>query len=868
MSKKISLPSAGILLVVGPSNSGKTTFLQKMIRDGQLLSTEVVSSDQFRLLVGDTDYIGWEGASHEEAEYRKSAYHRLSEQAFFAMDTIIGTRCRLGRLTVVDATHLFPEDRARYVELAKKHHVPILALALDVPEQTLLERDAAREHPRGRQRVRRQYQTYQRYLRSLKTEGFRASFVLNPEDIETVQLVRRPNPFEVEIGPGIDFIGDLHACCEELLELLPKLGYQVDEHGLYVHPEGRKFVSLGDVMSRGPRSIDSMVFFKKHVDAGLAYMIDSNHGWKIARWLDGRKVSLAHGDEKVEAEFLAYEDRHGRQATDQLKAELKDFLLQAPSNLVFTRNGARLVVAAHAGIRDHYIGKDSKRIRDFCRYGDTDGLDDQGKPIRKDWFLEHESNELIIWGHDPKPQPLLVRNTLNIDQGVVFGGRLTAYRYPEKQYVSVPAKRDYSDDPDNPIRQWHAQRFNPPNIRRFLDGFAVMTEAGQEIKVKPHVVKPVIDLVSHYTVPLEELVYIPPTMSPTPAPSPLPDYLEHPAEAFAYYRSQDIGTMIAEKKHMGSRAILLLFKDEAAGREYIGRPTLGTIHTRTGRSFFNQEQTRHLLERLNAELASNGYFSKHETDFVLLDAEILPWNLKAKELISAQYAHVSEAALLDRRKLLPKLEQAQANGRAVEAWAAETRQKLHNAETFRQVFQKYCWDVQGLDGIQIAPFHTLAHSGETFFDRPHLWHMEKNREFAALSDLFIETEYRIITDEASEQDAIRWWEELTEDGHEGFVVKPETFTAYNARGHLLQPAIKVRGRKYLHIIYGMDYLLPENLTRLKQRTVKQKQRHALQEFVLGMEGIARFVKKEPVERMHECVLATLAFEAEPVDPRL
>jgi len=224
--------------------------------------------------------------------------------------------------------------------------------------------------------------------------------------------------------------------------------------------------------------------------------------------------------------------------------------------------------------------------------------------------------------------------------------------------------------------------------------------------------------------------------------------------------------------------------------------------------------------------------------------------------------------LMDRRKILEKLEVAHQNGWDVSSWLEEFKVKLKRAEVFREVFQAYCWDTHGIEGIKIAPFHVIAHSDRTYFNQSHLWHMEQNRDLAGLSDLFLETEFRVVSDEVSEDEAIRWWQKITEDGQEGFVVKPETYSARNEKGRLIQPAIKVRGRKYLHIIYGIDYLQPENLARLKKRNINRKQRHALMEFALGIEGVKRFVKKESIARVHECVLATLALEAEPVDPRL
>ncbi len=258
---------------------------------------------------------------------------------------------------------------------------------------------------------------------------------------------------KIDIGNGVDIIGDIHACYDEFLEMLGKLGYQQGKDGIFRHPEGRLIVSLGDVMSRGPQSIKCMEFFLKHIRAGIAYMTDSNHGWKIARWLDGRKVQLKHGDELVEQEFLEYEKQNGKNKTRELKQQLKHLLMNAPSHYILKENDKEKLVCTHAGIKDEYIGKENNRIKDFCRYGDVAGTDESGKPIRRDWFENHQGELVIIWGHDPKREPMFINNTINIDQGLVFGGKLTTYRYPEQEFIFVNAKKNYSgrEGKNNPI---------------------------------------------------------------------------------------------------------------------------------------------------------------------------------------------------------------------------------------------------------------------------------------------------------------------------------------------------------------------------------------------------------------------------------
>jgi hypothetical protein len=262
----------------------------------------------------------------------------------------------------------------------------------------------------------------------------------------------------MQADKGVDIIGDVHGCHDEFLELLSLLGYICGDDGLYRHPNGRLLLSLGDITSRGPQSIKMLDFFIRHIDAGLAEMVDSNHGWKIARWLDGRKVTLAHGDEKVEEEFRRYEAEHGKKQADELKERSRLLLLSSPSHMMLKREGRTEAVAVHAGIRDDYFGKESPAIRNFCRYGDVDGMGPDGRPIRKDWAGERRNTHpLIIWGHDPRPEPERKNGAINIDQGCVFGGYLTAYRFPEDELVSVPAKENHSGQDDTPLTRFRSE---------------------------------------------------------------------------------------------------------------------------------------------------------------------------------------------------------------------------------------------------------------------------------------------------------------------------------------------------------------------------------------------------------------------------
>ncbi len=858
---QLKLPQGAIVLCIGPSNSGKSTLLEKLIAEQLLLRSEVVSSDTYRELVSDIQYIDFSTVSPEDQDVLYEDYQQLSMEAFHVLHEVVASRAKLNKVTFVDATHLRQAERAKYMEMAKKHHVPLIALVFDIPKEDIFKRDEQRLEPRGKKRLEQQIRTFQNELRHIKKEPFAKLYIWRGEDLT---IARQASPHLLDIGSGIDVIGDIHGCFDEMMALIQKLGYE-KKGELYTHPQGRRLLSAGDIMSRGPKSLETMLFWLRQIEAGESFMIDSNHGWKIARWLQGQKVTLQHGDELVAQEFEQYEKEYGMEEAEALKKRFADMLLAAPSHYILARNNIRKAVVAHAGILDRYIGKESKRIRDFCRYGDVQGTDERGKPIRGDWFMDHKTNELIIWGHEPKLKPFKANRTINIDQGVVFGGQLTAFRYPEESFVAVDAQHNYAGDASNPLLEAKNKRFAPPQVKHFINGFTVHTAAGEEFAIPKEKALAAMDAFSHHTLPLEQVLYIPPTMSPTPQTSALADYLEHPAEAFAYYKKHGVTQMIAEKKHMGSRAVIFIAKDEQVTKQLLNTEALGIITTRTGRAFFEEELQREVLQAIHQELLAKNYFDRFQTDYVLMDAEILPWNLKAHGLIDRQYANVAEQALMDRKFLLNKLQTT--TNIDMSNWAEEYAHKLKNAARFDAVYQNYCWPTNELQGIQIAPFHILAHSQTTHFDKPHTWHMEMNALLAEDSSLFLATEYRLIETEQQEQEAITWWEDMTELGHEGIVIKPLHFIE-KRKGKLLQPAIKVRGREYLRIIYGMDYTDEAQLKALKKRNPSRKMRNALQEFSLGVEGIERFVQQESSARVHECTLAALALESEPIDPRL
>lgn len=322
---------------------------------------------------------------------------------------------------------------------------------------------------------------------------------------------------------------------------------------------------------------------------------------------------------------------------------------------------------------------------------------------------------------------------------------------------------------------------------------------------------------------------------------------------------------------MGSRAVVLVCRDEDVGRRRFGDATLGVMHTRTGRSFFDEALTARFLERLGVAVTAAGWWEKLGTDWVLLDAELMPWSAKAGDLLRDQYASVAAAARAALSAALSALDTTAERGVDVASLRDSVARRAGNAEAFAAAYRRYVWPVDGLEGLSLAPFQLLASEGATYAERPHAWHLEMIDGLVAFDPALLRTTRRLgvdTTDDASRAEAVAWWEDLIEAGGEGIVVKPAANLVRVARERVAQPGVKVRGREYLRLIYGPDYTEPEHLARLRDRRLDRKRSLAAREYALGLEALTRVAAGEPLWRIHEAVFAVLALESEPVDPRL
>jgi len=849
--KNIKIPELALVVLIGATGSGKSSFARKHFKP-----TEIISSDTCRGMVSDD-------------ENNQAA----SADAFALARYITSLRLKNGLLTVIDATNVQEEARRDWVKLAKEYHCLPVAIILNMPEKVCAARNALRpDRNFGAHVIPQHISQLKRSFKKLKYEGFRNIIELrSPEEVDAITgIVRDPlyNNKKHENGP-LDIIGDIHGCYDELVTLLGKLGY-VNNTETWAHPEGRKAVFAGDLVDRGPKTPKVLKLVMAMTAAGTAYCVPGNHDVKLMRWLNGKNVQAKHGLEKS-IEQLSTE-------TPEFKNKVSKFIDDLISHYVF--DDGKLVVA-HAGLKESMQGRGSGAVREFCLYGDTTGeIDEFGLPVRLNWAAEYTGKAMVVYGHTPVPLAQWLNNTIDIDTGCVFGGSLTALRYPERELVAVKAKEVYCE-PAKPLNyvkpsteSLTLQQENDQvlDIADFMGKQIVETRLGNNITIREENAIAALEVMSRFAINPKWLIYLPPTMSPSKT-SILDDYLEFPTEAFDYYQAAEIGQVVCQEKHMGSRAVVIVGKNEAAISKAFGisNEGIGTIYTRTGRAFFNDKNTEQaLLSRLNEALINSEFYERFDTDWVCLDTELMPWSAKAQALLQTQYAAVGTAATHALAEVTDALKQLAARDANGETLLAEYGERQQEAEQFTAAYQRYCWPVNSLDDYKLAPFHIMASEGKLWTDENHEWHMEQIAKICAHDPaILLATPYKVVNlnDAASINDATEWWLALTAKGGEGMVVKPYNFIEKDKKG-LIQPAIKIRGREYLRIIYGPEYTAPENMERLKSRGLNAKRGLALREFLLGVEGLQRFTDKEPLRRVHQCVFGVLAMESEPVDPRL
>lgn len=398
----------------------------------------IIYNPSLVLIVGVSGYESAFAMQHFDATTILSLEQRSGlNQHNFTLDPLycaVKERLQKAKLTVVDTTNMAPEQCKSLIQLARQYHILPSIIVLNIP----LKDYTKEENHANTKAVSLKHKQLEQFIKYLKkSHNLVALHVLNAiAVVHTVHIECQPiwTDKSSEEGP-FDIIGDIHGCFDETKQLLEKLGYRIQKNDQYkvTHPENRKIIFVGDLVDRGPNSVEVLRLVMDATASGIAFCVNGNHDDKLKRKLMGRQVTVAHGLQET-LDQLANE-------SEAFKVKGLNFLKGLASHLILDKG--RLAVT-HAGLKQQYFRRVSPRIHRFCMYGETTGeVNDFGLPVRHLWAKDYDGDTLIVYGHTPVPEPLVLNNTINIDTGCVFGGKLTALRYPEKTWVSVNAKKVY-----------------------------------------------------------------------------------------------------------------------------------------------------------------------------------------------------------------------------------------------------------------------------------------------------------------------------------------------------------------------------------------------------------------------------------------
>ena len=424
---QIALPDFALVVLIGPSGAGKSSFARK-----HFIETEIVSSDRCRALICDDE---------TRLDVTRDAFALLRHTA--------ALRLKRRTLTVIDATSAKRADRAHLLSLAKEYHAPAVALVLDIDPAICAARNENRplrdfgaDVPQGHSQALRSG------LDALEKDGFRQVHTLRtPEEVDAVTITREPLAIDRRADHGpFDIISDVHGCYEELIALLDRLGYVCDPYTegeapmSARHPQGRIAFFVGDLCDRGPCNVDVLRLVRGMCAEESARCVIGNHDFKLLRWLRKGKATLTHGL------AVTVEEMEGR--SDAFRRAVRDFIESLLSHQWLA--GGDLVIA-HAGLPEAMHGRDSGVVKDFAMFGLKSGeKDEYGLPVRIDWAQDYRGTAVVVHGHTPMPEAEWLNNVLCLDTGCVFGGKLTAFRWPEREMVAIPAARQYAE-PSRPL---------------------------------------------------------------------------------------------------------------------------------------------------------------------------------------------------------------------------------------------------------------------------------------------------------------------------------------------------------------------------------------------------------------------------------
>ncbi len=856
---EINLPQLSLVILLGPSSPGKRTFAEKHFHKDDILSQELF----LEMVAGPN----------------RSPHTLADAQA--ALEFVLEKRLRNGLFTVVDGSHFSKASRKLLCQTSKKSHIPVFGIWLDSPGEDLHQRFENSNALSSRMsRVRQQTEEPDQYTTELKAEGFSNVYHLASEqEIDDTSINLEPLPCNHrEVNGPFDLIGDVHGCLDELILLLTRLGYKIipGTVGEYTYkvipPKGRRAVFVGDLVHRGPDSLGVLKLTMDMVRSGIAFCVTGNHDDKLKRYLLGQEIKTDHG--------LANTISQMNKEDEAFHSKVKHFLQGLPDHLVLDGGS---VTVAHAGLKEAMQGRQSSEVRSFCLYGDITGEKDElGLPVRYDWAREYKGESIVVYGHIPVPEAIWRNNTINIDTGCVYGGSLTALRLPEKEIVSVPAAKVYSE-PRVPLVM-NLPDSQQDKSREFIDfdritaGNLVSTRNKYSVTIREQALPPVLEFLELGGLDPKWLIYLPPRLSPAD-PSTLPGYLEHLTEALNYYTEKGTDKVLVEEMHGGEEVTIVLAKDEASAikRFNIREKRIGTVINSKGQPYFDARPIEQdFLESFRKVLDHLKLWEVFHTDWFCITGEMTPGAKNWKEL-ATNYHRLNSAAKISLTASSDALLAATQAGLDVQSLLVSNSVYQDYHERFARVLAMYDLPFARLEDYCFYPSCLLASEGKTYFDKEQIWHREiwgnlaspRNAIQELCGDLFKAPSYQWVTLNSIEekQKAIAWFELLSERGSAGVIARPASLVM-EAEGELVQPGLTVRGREFLRLIYGMDYDRPDLLERHRMRKLEDIRHLTVRQLALGIEALSRFVEKQSLTDVYVCIFALLALQTEDIDPRL
>jgi len=839
---EIILPEIALVVVLGPSKSGKTTFTRK-----HFAPSEVFHLDEIH-----EHYAPERKGSDTEAD-DLDTFHFLLEK-----------RLKQGLLTVIDGSFITQSSRKKMREIARRYSTQLIGIWMDLPESELVSR-----HTQGDSmaKARLEMARLQAHADKFQLEGFKQVYRLDTQaDIDAVDFVRTQFSCNQRALSGpFDVIGDVHGCLVELESMLAQLGYvQAEGAPTYRHPDGRTAIFVGDLISRGPSSLATLAIVRAMVAHGSALSVKGNHETDLLSAMQGQEINLHNGLQPTLDQVA--------QLPAEEQEQILAFIDQLPFHLLLDEG--KLAVA-HGGIKANMQGRESADIESFNLYAESGGPSNHwGMEIKPTWALEYEGNATVVHGHLPVKTATWTKQVLNLDTGCVYGGHLSAFRYPEREIVTVKADQEYAtfvdtSPPEDGLANPEIRPHQSVDFARITGRNLVSTSAQYYISIKDDIAPTVLDhLVQNGTHP-GQLVYLPPLLSPTKSSS-IPGYLEHPREAFNYYAKKGLSEVIVEEMQGGAKTTILLAKDQqtAYKKLCISDKSLGiAINSLGSYSFQNEAIGNTFIERFHSLVTELGIWETLSTDWICVEGELLP-SSNHWQGMEDHFQRMQAGGSAVFPAGIAALEEAQTQGVDVSDLLNRTLKRQEKNKQFNRQLETEGKAPERLEDYRFVPSFLLASEGDLHFEKQLSWHFEWWKNCQERDALFQPSVWQLVSlnAEVEKQAIVSRFETLSDEGKPGMLMRPPQLII-DAGSDLIQPGLKIRGKEYLRLVYGPDYDLPELLEVHRKRRLKEIRQLTVRQLALGYEGLKSFVNHKDVNASYECIFALLCLQCTDVDPR-